>query len=273
MTDRAQEIWHGKRKYSWVHLSISQDIPPITGGSYKYQVWDLLKERADKDILICKYVPESFDIANKSECAVCQFDIYSVDIKTAITCRVNWLKRLLFRKGNNVFLESVAEWIRATGGKRIMIWGVINSLPELRRLLPEITIVYTQRHYRYAQRFNYYNYCDTLITQTHGQAKDAFTSSIRLDPFVVTIPNGVETDSFSPYSQDKKCEIRKTFGIVPESFVVVFPSKIALYKGSRYLERLIEISNDYFPEVLFLVIGGLHNLQPLSHQNKLNNLL
>lgn len=273
MTERAQKVWNRDAQYDWVHLSISQDIPPVTGGSYKYQVWDLLRERIEKDVLICKYVEESFEIAQKSECAVCQFDINSRDLRTAISCRLSWFKKLIFRKHGDIFLESVAEWIRSTGGKKVLLWGGINSLPELRRLLPDITIAYSQRHYGYPGEVSFYNYSDVLITQTQGQAKRAYANSTRLDPFVLTIPNGVEIDQFSPCSADERVKVCKELGINPDNLVVVFPSKIALYKGSRYLERLIASSKDLFPDISFLVIGGLHNLTPHSHRNSLKDML
>ncbi|WP_136810721.1 glycosyltransferase family 4 protein [Desulfosediminicola flagellatus] len=273
MTHRAEKMLQGKIKYDWVHLSISQDVPPITGGSYKFLVWELIKERAEKDVLICKYIPKSFHLADQSNTAVCQFDINSKDFSTSMTCRVNWLKSVITRKGGDVFLKSVAEWIRATGGKKILVWGGINSLPELRRLLPDVTIAYSQRHYGYPGEVSFYNYCDVLITQTQGQAKLAYVNSARLDPFVLTIPNGVELDQFSPESPMKRQKVCNDLGINPENLVVVFPSKIALYKGSRYLERLIEISEQMFPDMTFLVIGGFHNLSPPHHRKSLEKLL
>jgi glycosyltransferase involved in cell wall biosynthesis len=273
MTDRAQQVWEGIREYEWIHLSLSQNIPPITGGSYKYLVWDLLKERAGKDVLICKYDQKSFDLATKSECAVCQFDSNSRDLRTAISFRLNWLKKLILRKDENVFLESVAEWIRSTGGKKLLVWGQINALPELRKLLPGVIIVYSQRHYGYPGEVSHYNCSDILITQTPGQAKLSYVNSTRLDPFVLTIPNGVEVDQFAPASKEKRVQACRKLGIDHDNLVVVFPSKIAIYKGSRYLERLILLSKDLLPNITFLVAGGLHNLAPIGHKDSLKELL
>lgn len=273
MTPRAADVLVKKREHDWIHVCLSQTVPPVTGGSYKYLVWDLIRKRADRDVLICRYDPESFRIAEQSDCAVCQFDPTARDVGTTLAYRKNWLKQAFLRKKTDVFLENVAEWIRSCGGRKILVWGSINALPELRRLLPGVLIAYSQRHYGYAHEVNHYNSCDVLITQTPGQSRRVFEHSVRVDPFVLTIPNGVETDQFSPSTREQRMQACATLGVDPDKLVVAFPSKIAIYKGSRYLERMIEISARALPDVVFLVIGGLHNLSPAAHKKSLKRLL
>lgn len=275
MTDEAHKIWNGERSYEWVHVNLGLDIPPVTGGSYKFLVWDILKERAGKDCLISKYVPESFKKAQESDCAVCQIDLYSRDIQTILTCRLNWLRSLLPKnKQHDVFLESIAKWIIKTGGRKILLWGGIDSLKGLRKLLPHHLIAYAQRHYGYKSNVMFYDYCDVLIAQTPGQVRFAFENNERLTPYVITIPNGVEEDVFKPaLNQIEKQAARKKLGIAESRIVAVFPSRVALHKGSRYLERLIEVSDKLFPEVTFLVVGPIHPLLPPYHYSSLTKLL
>ncbi|MCI5193893.1 MAG: glycosyltransferase [Candidatus Electrothrix sp. AU1_5] len=273
LTKGAQQVVEGTRQYEWIHLNLNLNIPPVKAASYPYLVWDLLKERYDKDVLLCKYDKKSFEVAQKSKCSVCQFDIFSYDLKTILFCRYYWLLSRLFGFRRDVFLESVASWVTATGGRKVLLWGGINSLPELRRLLPDVTIAYAQRHYGYTTKEDYYKYCDVLITQTFGQVKFAYDNSVRVDPFVITIPNGVETQTFIPATPEERRKACLELGIDPNRMVVVFPSKVALHKGSRYLERIIDNAGQLFPGITFLVIGGLHHLLPSNHYASLKYTL
>ncbi|MCI5116456.1 MAG: glycosyltransferase [Candidatus Electrothrix sp. LOE1_4_5] len=273
LTKGTQQVVEGKRQVDWIHLNLGLNIPPISAASYPYLVWDLLKKRAYKDVLLCKYDKKSFAIAEKTDCAVCQFDIFSRDIQTVLFYRYHWLLSVLFRHKKDVFLESITAWIRQIGGKKVLLWGGINSLPELRRLLPGVTIAYAQRHYDYAPEVSHYNHCDVLIAQTPGQVKLAYANTLRMHPFVVTIPNGVETETFTPALPEEKRTLRQQLGINPDHLVAVFPSKVALHKGSRYLERLLEKTDQFFSEITYLVIGGLHHLLPDTHRNSLKKLL
>ncbi len=148
-TNEANRIIKRNRGCEWIHLNLGLDVPPVSAGSYKYLLWDILQERSGKDLLICKYLPDSFKIALDSDCAVWQLDLLSKDLNTILNCRWNWLKSIFLRRQNDVFLETVANIVRKIKGKHILLWGGINSLPELRKKLPHHNIAYAQRHYCY----------------------------------------------------------------------------------------------------------------------------
>ncbi|MCI5177837.1 MAG: glycosyltransferase [Candidatus Electrothrix sp. AW3_4] len=273
-TDRAAQIIEGDQTCEWIHLNIGLDVPPVSAGSYKYLLWDIINARKEKDLLISRYFQKSFDVAKGSDCAVCQLDITSHDMRTIFDCRFNWLKCKITGKENDIFLQSVANIIRESQGKNVLLWGGINSLPELRKHLPEYNIAYAQRHYNYRREVSYYDYCDTLLAQTPGQVRYAFEKNERVTPSIYIIPNGVETEIFHPVSsQEEKAAGRAKLGIPQESTLVVFPSKVALHKGSRLLERLILKAENELSDVCFLVIGGLHHRLPASHRKYLEKIL
>lgn len=273
-TDRAVAIINGDRCCEWIHLNIGLDVPPISGGSYKYLLWDIIKDRHDKDLLISKYAPESFKVSTQSDCAVCQLDITSKDIKTVFNCRLNWLKNKIIRKKNDIFIQSATNIIKKSNCQNVLLWGGINSLPELRRNIPNYNIAYAQRHYSYKNEVSFYECCDILLAQTPGQVRYAFERNERLTPSIYIIPNGVETEKFRPViSSEEKAAGRARLGIPQESTLVVFPSKLALHKGSRILERIIIKAKKELPNVFFLVIGGLHQDLPELHRKSLKHTL
>jgi glycosyltransferase involved in cell wall biosynthesis len=146
-------------------------------------------------------------------------------------------------------------------------------LPVMRRLLPDHTLAYAQRHFDYPTATSFYNDCDILITQTPGQTRHAFNRMTRLNPFVVTIPNGVELDHFRPPDgPHEKAHIRADIGIPAEAFVAMFPCKVAMHKGSRYLLRWVEQTQDRLRGIHFLVTGDLHKLPP-SHSQEMRRAL
>lgn len=254
------------KSWEWVHLNFGVPVPPIYDGSFNYLIWDLLQRRHPRDLLVCEYFPEAVEQAKASECAVAY-------IERPLERRSTYLIRRLWSRARNrliipLHVKVAAEVIMASGCNKVLVWDGIDNLPALRQLLPKHILAYSQRHYDYPQTMLHYNECDLLITQTRGQTRLAFERMPRLDPYVVTIPNGVELDIFFPATRGERNLLRRRFNLPNDRLVVIFPSKLAPHKGTRYLLQWIEACKD----VHFLIVGNLHRL-PVIHKRELEETL
>lgn len=264
-------------QWEWAHLNWLAQIPPTEDGSYNHLIWDLMKHRNPRDLLISEYFPNSFHLAKSSDCAVVQIEAPQsfVGQGVASTLLRKTLSHLRFGNQATPFVREAAAIIQRVGCKRILLWDNIVAAPTLRRLLPDITIAYAQRHYDYPPQITHEHYgcCDILVTQTRGQARLAFQRMHRLTSLVVSIPNGAELDLFKPVTLAEKCGLREQLGLPKESLIAIFPSKLAPHKGTRYLREWIGICANRFPNVFFLVVGKLHADLPTHHRRELCSML
>lgn len=260
-------------RIDWVHLCVNNPIPPISGGSYNYLLWQLVTTRRYRDLVIADYFHECFGRVQGTQAPI----IY-LELPRRWRKRLNIIRdhSLLFRNRldpRTLLLHKFASIVKQVDSPNILVWGAIKTLPWLRRLLPNRHITFAQRHYDYPLSHSYYDYCDTVIMQTRGQVRQGFHRLQRLNPFVVVIPNGVELEIFTPAAANEKQSLRQKYGIPIERFVVLFPSKLAPYKGTRYLLRWIEHCVDDAPELFFLVVGDMHHSMPSFHKNESEKLL
>lgn len=251
----------------WVHLSWGTPIPPTHDGSYNHLIWDIIQRRHGRDLLIAEYYPEAYEQIRQSTHAV-------VYIEQLHESRLMYRMRRLWNRAKRrltvpLYLEQAAKIIQASGCQKVLVWDWIANLPAIRQLLPDQTLVYAQRHYDYPDSSLHYNKCDILITQTRGQTRLAFERMYRLEPYVLTIPNGVELNTFRPATSDERRSIRNRLGLPEDRLILIFPSKLAPYKGTRYLLRWIEAHQNAH----FLVIGKLHFTLTANHQRELESAL
>ena len=260
--------------YEWAHLFWGYPVPPVSDGSMNFLIWDLIKRRNPKDLLICKYFKESFEIAKDSGCPVIAIDQSLESYSPSFLTRLGWhlnpsrAPRTLI----SPFVEEAAKAVRKSGCRKVVLWSAMKRLPELRAALPDCTIAFAQRHFDYPSTWAYYKDCDLLITQTRGQTKFAFDRHRWVTPFCVSIPNGAELDEFRPAEKDGEKALRQSLGIPENALVVMFPSKLAQHKGSRHLQRMIKICAQD-PSLFFLVVGSLHRGLPAAHRRELKKTL
>lgn len=270
--NQAYEKRLADKGFEWAHLVWKKTVPPVGSGSTKYMIWDVVNRRSPKDLVVCEYKAECFKLAQQS-------DVPMVFIKSSQKPHAE--KKFLAKSAQKIGsilgrgpagsqkIRLGAEAIKAANCKKVLMWDGMKTVPEVRSHLLNVTLAYAQRHYDYPLAWSHYDYCDYLLTQTRGQAARAFSQLRRLTPFVVTIPNGVELDVFKPVEADQKKQIRKDLNLAQDCFTVIFPSKLAPYKGTRYLQQWIQRMRGSNPEIVFLVVGALHRSLPQAHRNQL----
>jgi len=74
-------------------------------------------------------------------------------------------------------------------------------------------------------------------------------------------------------SKNEKSSIRRKIGIKDSEFVLIFPSKLAAYKGTSYLLKLIDIAKRRRYSWTFLVVGYIHRSLDLSKKDELERIL
>lgn len=255
--------------YEWAHVLWGPQIPPVAYGSMNYLVWELIQRRNPHDLLLSQFDPEAFKLAEASDCHVVAID---APRQRSLLAKVS--ARALASLGvqgdrSSPLVNATAELIRRTQVENVLVWGGMKRIRELRRLLPDHRIAFAQRHYDYPTQWSYYDDCDLLIAQTRGQVRLAFERMRRLTPEVVVIPNGAELDVFRPPSPDERRAARHRLELPEDAFVAIFPSKLALYKGTRYLLSWIRSSALQARHVFFLVVGYAHKSLPARHEREL----
>ena len=274
-TPAAQTVLNSDKKYKWVHLWTGKEVPPTSGGSFNHLINDILKQNLDH-LLICQYSAESYRLAESSKASI----IY-VEFKSKVTFKSRMKHRLTGAHPINYedFLKKSFDVIEKIKCDNIMIWGTPLYLSKLRAAFPKKTIVYNQRYFEHAYDIaNQYDYCDILLTNTIGASKLAFDMNYSVTPLILTIPNGVEIDTFTPVNRDEKNELKTSLGIEPNKFVNVFPSKLHPYRGISYLLNWIKYFEKENPKIHFLVVGdwatktlkGIYKeLDPYLHKTEL----
>src|SRR3989338_2726498 len=275
LTAAAQKSIDANKNYEWVHLNFTAPIPPTGTGSYNHLMWDIIRRRYSKDLLICKYFSESYQRIRETNCSaiyvgqprICNFVKPYIALNNFISLGFNGHKKQDF------LIQKTVSIIKHVNCKKILVWSNIATLPLLRRFFPNHTIAFAQRHYDYPLKESHHNDCDILIAQTRGQVSHAFQRMERLNPFVVVIPNGVELDLFCPPSLDERIELRLKLNLPKDKFIVIFPSKLTPHKGTYYLHKWITELCRSHSDVFFLVVGGLRKTLKSSHRNELEQLL
>lgn len=265
-------------KIEWVHLCLRNPVPPISDGSYNHLLWQILEKRNPKDLVIGEYFADSFTLALNSPIPVIQIHIPK---KGKAMSKIESIRRQLLKpyRGNQLqydfleYIRNVVKIIKKLDNPKIMIWGVMSIVPKLRDLLPEHFITFAQRHYDYPVATSYYNSCDLVIMQTKGQLRHAFDRLPNLNPFTIVIPNGVELEVFNPQNQIHGNTQREKLNIENEKFVIIFPSKLAPYKGTSYLMEWIKRCEKEIKGVHFLVVGKIHNTLLEREKTQLENVL
>lgn len=283
---KAAERFRSHSEIGWIHIAPGVKVPPTFDGSYNYLLWHILQKRTQVDLVICDYDPESFSFAQEQQLSVIQIETQqrTARQKQSISTSSWLLDSLLARFRSRIksagrrvtdkrYFELIRSSIMSTGASKILLWGSNLTAPRIRELFPKIKIAFAQRHYEYFPNQSPYPFCDTIVMQTRGQVDWAFQRHDRVTPIVVVIPNGVELDLFSPPRGDEKLGFRSLHKIPLDKFIVLFPSKLAPHKGTRYLLEWLRLCSISHPEIYFLVVGSIHHSTPSFHRSEIESIL
>jgi glycosyltransferase involved in cell wall biosynthesis len=255
----------------WIHVVSSNPMPPTSQGSFTHLLWQLLHLRGGRDVVISDFFSDSAALAEGSEVPV-----YYSKRNGLAERRKRFLSKIaLQRFASRIppqLVTDACDLASKINCKRFCIWDSETFPRHFRRKLPECKITFAQRHYEYAQGACAYNDCDLVVMQSEGQVRRAFDRHLQLTPKIAIAPNGVELDLFRPASTNEKKQIRARHGIDPDCNVVLFPSKLAPYKGTAYLKELIR-SVAKRGDTKFLIAGDLHFTMPAHQQRALTQFL
>jgi len=254
-TDAAEKVLNSKTA-QWVHIFAGIQVPPTSHGSYNYLLWDIIQRRSPKDLLISRYYRDAYQIAQEKGGVIAYIDDQKASRESIHLKRFRIvLARLLNKPIIPPFFRAAIQLVERSGCQNILLWEGIGHLGVLRQNLPDCTIAFAQRQYEYPLSKSDYSQCDLLVAQTRGQIKLAHRRMGTLTPYTVVIKNGVETDQYRPPTATAKQEIRAKLGIPDNSFVLIFPSRLAPEKGTYFLERWINLCQGKQPNWHFLVVG------------------
>lgn len=283
---RAAEGFKNHGKAGWIHFAPGIKVPPTFDGSYNYLLWHILQKRYRDDLVICDYDSESFTNAQEQQLAVIQIETQPRigRLKGRISSSSWLLNSLLARLESRTesaarkikdkqYFELVHSSIRTIGASRILIWGENSVASRIRELFPRTKIAFAQRHYEYSPAQSPYSFCDIVVMQTRGQVNWAFQRHERVTPLVVVIPNGVELDVFMPTQGATRRDLRIERKLEPDKFIVLFPSKLAPHKGTRYLLEWIKSCLATYSQIHFLVVGGIHHSVSQYHRSEIETTL
>ena len=252
LTNSAQTGIDSNKKYKWAHLYAGAPVPPTKGGSFNFLIDDLIKGNQDH-ILISRFYKESFDNSKLSDRSIAYIEYEpKIKLKSKVKHLLTGLPQINF----DDFLIEGFKIIEKIDCDNILVWGTPIYLNKLRARFPNKTIAYAQRFFQHSYEIsNQYDYCNILLTQTYETTKLAFETNYALTPMIVTIPNGVELDMFAPSNAEEKIKFKTDFGIDPNDFVVLWPSKLHPNKGTSYLLNWIKYFEEKNPKIHFLVAG------------------
>ena len=270
LTNSSQKNISSNTKYKWVHLYAGAPVPPIQGGSFNHLINDILKDNEDH-LLISRYYKESYEISKSSNTSIAYVDYKpKVKLKSKIKRLLTGLPQINF----DDFLMNSFKIIERIDCSNILVWGTPIYLNKLRAYFPTKTIAYAQRFFQHAYDIsNQYDYCDILLTQTQETSRLAFEMNYAVTPLILTIPNGVELDIFTPSSTEEKIKFKTDLGIDPDNFVVLWPSKLHPNKGTSYLLNWIKYFENKNHKIHFLVSGDWANNKLRGSSKKLNAYL
>jgi glycosyltransferase involved in cell wall biosynthesis len=95
----------------------------------------------------------------------------------------------------------------------------------------------------------------TVVTLTAGGEADLVGLYGRIQPRVVTIPNGVDTERFRPPAEDERVRLRREYLLDDEDRVALFVGHDLPGKGIRYAVAALV----HAPTVMLLVVGGVRS--------------
>jgi glycosyltransferase involved in cell wall biosynthesis len=93
----------------------------------------------------------------------------------------------------------------------------------------------------------------TIVTLTDGGKADLVRVYGRVEPPVVVIPNGVDTDRFRPPAEGDRARLRREYELDDEHRVALFVGHDLPGKGIRYAVAALT----HAPTVMLLVVGGV----------------
>ncbi len=256
------------KQYDWIHIYGGQSVPPIGFGSYNYLINELLLNNTNH-LFVGKYYPAGFKSATENNISAFYIDY---DKKLKVKDRIKSLISNRSVSTDRDFVNKACAIINKIDCPNLLIWGSIKELPYFRWAFPEKTIAYAHRWYTQPNIYdaNNYIYCDYLLTLTKGIAKRALEQTYNLPPIIVTIPNGVNLQEFSPITADNKKKLRKSNGIPTDKTVIIFPSKVQSNKGIDYLREWIKYFSATNPNIYFIITG---NIQPGKIYGETKNFL
>ncbi len=95
----------------------------------------------------------------------------------------------------------------------------------------------------------------TVVTLTAGGEADLVGLYGRVQPPVVTIPNGVDTDRFTPPVEEERTRLRREYHLDEEARVALFIGHDLPGKGIQHAVAALV----HAPTVLLLVVGGVRS--------------
>ena len=95
----------------------------------------------------------------------------------------------------------------------------------------------------------------TVVTLTAGGEADLIGLYGRIQPPVVTIPNGVDTDRFKPPTEEERARLRGEYMLDDEDRVALFVGHDLPGKGIRHAVAALV----HAPTVMLLVVGGVRS--------------
>lgn len=238
--------------YDWIHVYSGVPVPPTGFGSFNHLLWEVLQEHRPNQLLISKYYPESFGLAQRADVPVLQI---AFEERLRIRDQVRQGLTGVPGFGARAFVQEAARQIARTACDKILAWG--GNMPfvaQMRRALPDREIALFQRYFEVpGATTELYGCLDLLIVQTEGTVRSLFERHRALHPTVVTIPNGVDLDTYQPISSTHRVELRARLDLPADKVIIIFPSKLHANRGTSYLRHWIEMCRSGLPEVLFLV--------------------
>jgi len=247
------------KRYDWIHIYAGQSVPPTGFGSYNYLINKLVSLNKNH-LFVGKYYPAGYKSATENNISA-----FYIDYEKKLKLR-DRIKSFISNESISTdrdFVNKACAIINKIDCPNLLIWGSIKELPYFRWAFPEKTIAYAHRWYAQPNTYdaNNYIYCDYLLTLTKGIAQRALEQTHNLPPVIVTIPNGVDLEEFSPIAMDDKKKLRKSNGIPTDKTVIIFPSKVQSNKGVDYLREWIKYFSVNNPNIYFIITG---NIQPVK---------
>lgn len=225
------------------HLLVTNDFPPKIGGiqSYLWELWRRLP--ADEAAVLTTAHPEASDFDARSPIPIERIESSVMLPTRALARRID---ETAARLGVDLVildpalpLGHLGPWLQRPyalilHGAEITVPG---RVPGPRHALSRVL--------RGA----------TLVIAAGGYPADEGERAARRGLPIVVVPPGVDTDRFTPIAEAERLEVRESFGIAPETKLVVSVSRLVPRKGMDVLIRAAARLAPIHPD-LEVVIGG-----------------
>lgn len=262
----------------WVH--IVRDIPRKDWFEEvkTYLASVAVKGRGCRDVLMARYTEECRQLVDESAFPVVLYRPGQAYVNVCLSIiRNGLLARIPGSAISRLLRDPTAVALCTALGKfqwsRLIVWGRPEYLPLLRRAYPEETIALSQHQFDYDPGIAHYDKIDSLITLTRGAIRHAFSQYRIMRPFPVAIPNGIDLSKFSVPTPEDKRALQVRYGVPDGCVTVLFPSKLALNKGSRILEKWILRAKAERKNWHFIVSGPTHETLPRRDASRLTEIL